>query len=64
LWVDSGTIVLFPRIGETSIFIDEQFWGRAARASGDSQESGAPVKFLGASLGASRDSHFAGDLDF
>jgi hypothetical protein len=41
----SGTLVPFSKITEASIFNDEQFWGRAARASGDSQESGRPLIF-------------------
>jgi hypothetical protein len=39
-WVASGTEVLFPSHGPAFIFVNEQFWGRAARASLDSQESG------------------------
>jgi len=42
----SGTEVLFPRKGPSFIFVGEQFWGRAARASGDSQESGRPFNFV------------------
>ena len=41
-WAVSGTLVLFPEGGLSFIFIHEQFWGRAARASGDSRESGRP----------------------
>jgi hypothetical protein len=44
---ESGTLVPFSKITEASIFNDEQFWGRAARASGDSQESGRPLIFGG-----------------
>jgi hypothetical protein len=40
-----GTLVLFAELGRRFIFISEQFWGRAARASGDSQESGRPLIF-------------------
>jgi hypothetical protein len=45
--VGAGTRVLFSRESFHSIFIDEQFWGRAARASGDSRESGRPLNFTG-----------------
>jgi hypothetical protein len=47
LVVVSGTEVLFTQKGPRIIFIREQFWGRAARASGDSRESGRPFYFWG-----------------
>jgi hypothetical protein len=50
LVVVSGTEVLFTQKGPRIIFIREQFWGRAARASGDSRESGRPFNFWGADL--------------
>jgi len=36
-----GTEVYFPSAKPVSSVIREQFWGRAVRASRDSQESGA-----------------------
>jgi hypothetical protein len=44
--IGSGTLVPFPGIVPRVTFINEQFWGRAARASGDSQESGRPFNSL------------------
>ena len=41
----SGTQVLFSAVVRSFIFISEQFWGWAARASGDSRESGRPLNF-------------------
>lgn len=41
-WVPSGTAVPFPESLGAFSFMDEQFWGRAARASSDSKESGRP----------------------
>ena len=40
----------FQKLANPLLLWDEQFWGRAARASGDSRESGRPLNF-GASLG-------------
>ena len=36
----------FTKIGEGLTFLSEQFWGRAARASNDSQESDARFLFV------------------
>ena len=41
----SGTSVPFPEVDLSFSLVNEQFWGRAARASGDSQESGRPFDF-------------------
>jgi hypothetical protein len=49
-----GTLVLFAEFGRRFIFISEQFWGRAARASGDSQESGRPLIFEAISIARNR----------
>ena len=43
--VASGTEVLFPSDRAAFIFVSEQFWGRAARASSDSRESGRLLIF-------------------
>jgi hypothetical protein len=40
-WATSGTSVLFTSQVPAFSFVFEQFWGRAARASNDSQESDA-----------------------
>jgi hypothetical protein len=40
-----GTEVYFPSAKPVSSVISEQFWGRAVRASRDSQESGALLNF-------------------
>jgi hypothetical protein len=42
-----GTEVSFPSAKPLSTVIREQFWGRAVRASRDSQESGALLNFCG-----------------
>ncbi len=45
MWVESGTVGLFPKDKKGINFINEQFWGRAARASSDSKESGRLFTF-------------------
>ena len=42
-----GTLVPFPTFVHESTFVSEQFWGRAARASRDSNRVETPVLFLG-----------------
>ena len=42
-----STFVPFPRFADPRTFLIEQFWGRAARASSDSNRVGAPVLFWG-----------------
>ncbi len=42
-----GTVGPFPDWGYPRTFVSEQFWGRAARASSDSKESGRLLIFLG-----------------
>ena len=44
-WATSGTSVLFTSQVPAFSFVPEQFWGRAARASNDSQESGRLLIF-------------------
>ena len=44
-WASSGTEVLFPRMRRGFSLMGEQFWGRAARASNDSKESGRLLNF-------------------
>src|SRR2546425_6723319 len=44
-WATSGTSVLFTSQVPAFSFVHEQFWGRAARASNDSQESGRLLIF-------------------
>src|SRR5437660_9641158 len=46
-WATSGTSVLFTSQVPAFSFVPEQFWGRAARASNDSQESGRLLIFEG-----------------
>src|SRR5579862_989916 len=41
----AGTIRPFSKWKVHSIVVSEQFWGRAARASIDSKESGRPLNF-------------------
>jgi hypothetical protein len=45
----TGTEVLFPKWIIALKVVSEQFWGRAARASNDSQESGRLLIFAGKS---------------
>ena len=45
----TGTEVLFPKVLTALKVVSEQFWGRAARASNDSQESGRLLIFAGKS---------------
>ena len=45
-----GTEVYFPSAKPVSSVIREQFWGRAVRASRDSQESGALLIFVATRL--------------
>jgi hypothetical protein len=44
-WVRAGTEVPFTKLPEISIFVSEQFWGRAARAS-RLERVRTPVKFV------------------
>jgi hypothetical protein len=45
-WAGSGTSVPFPTARCGFSVVGEQFWGRAARASADSQESGRLFNFV------------------
>src|SRR6266481_955121 len=44
-WAQAGTEVLFTPAERRFNFLGEQFWGRAARASADSKESGRLLIF-------------------
>src|SRR2546430_7017382 len=44
-WAQAGTEVLFTPTERRFNFLGEQFWGRAARASADSKESGRLLIF-------------------
>ena len=46
-WAQAGTEVLFTPAERRFNFLGEQFWGRAARASADSKESGRLLIFSG-----------------
>ena len=46
-WAQAGTEVLFTPAERRFNFLGEQFWGRAARASADSKESGRLLIFRG-----------------
>jgi hypothetical protein len=54
-WVTSSTSVLFTSQVPGFSFVFEQFWGRAARASNDSQESGRLLIFAGSCDGKSEE---------